>query len=492
VLDRFWRTDDARATLDALGRSMALIEFRPDGTILTANETFLRVMGYTLDEVRGRHHSMFVDAAERESPEYRQFWQKLARGEYEAREFKRIGKGGKDVWIRGSYNPVIGSDGRALKVVKLASDVTAEKLVQIDVQGQLDALNRSQAVISFDLDGKVLTANENFLHVMGYDLNEVRGRHHSMFVEPGYRDSAAYRDFWASLRRGEHQAAQFKRIGKGGREIWLEASYNPIADLNGKPYKVVKVATDISAQAKVLGDLKTLIDRNFGEIEQALDGSTRQASEVAGSVHEATAKIQMMAAGTEELAAAVREIANTMAESQTATEAAQRQAAAADEATRRLNETSKSMGDIVGLIRGIASQINLLALNATIESARAGDAGKGFAVVAGEVKNLARQAANATNQITTEIEKMQSVSDEVVVALDQINASIAQVQTYVSGTAGAVEEQSAVTQNMSADMQAAAGSVAAINDNIVAISGAVGQVGQAVAGTKSAAKVLVR
>ena len=313
-----------------------------------------------------------------------------------------------------------------------------------------------------------------------------------MFVEESYRSSPEYREFWAKLGRGEYQAAQFNRIGKGGRVVWIEASYNPILDLNGKPMKVVKYATDITKQVELLASLKELIDRNFGEIDGAIDRSSTQAELAVVTVNQTAANVQSMAASAEELASSVREIASTMARSKSATDAAFEQTSAADGLTERLVSTSKAMEGIVDLIRNIAGQINLLALNATIESARAGDAGKGFAVVASEVKSLARQASDATNKISSEITGLQTVSSEVVTALGIIRESVGNVQVFVTGTSAAVEEQSVVTQEMSVNMQRTAMNVSAINDNMAEIASAVTQAAEAVNGTKEAARVLAR
>jgi methyl-accepting chemotaxis protein len=232
------------ATVRAIGKSQAVIEFQMDGTILTANDNFLHALGYTLEEIVGRHHSMFVEESYRGSAEYREFWAGLNRGEYQAAEYKRIGKGGKEVWIQASYNPILDSKGKPVKVVKFATDVTTQKLLNADFSGQIAAINKSQAVIEFQMDGTIRTANDNFLDALGYTLGEVQGRHHSMFVEESYAASSEYRAFWAALNRGEYQAAEYLRIGKGGRGVWIQATYNPIFDLNGKPYKVVKFATN--------------------------------------------------------------------------------------------------------------------------------------------------------------------------------------------------------------------------------------------------------
>ncbi|MES1151839.1 MAG: PAS domain S-box protein, partial [Dongia sp.] len=196
---------DIAAKQAALDKSQAIIEFNMDGTIITANANFLAAMGYSLDEIRGKHHSMFVDPAYRDSAEYREFWVKLNRGEFEAAQYKRLGKGGKEVWIEASYNPLM-KNGKPYKVVKYATDVSKQKAVFADLNGKVEAIGRSQAVIEFNLDGTIITANDNFLKTLGYNLDEIKGRHHSMFAEPAFASSAEYREFWAKLNRGEFQA----------------------------------------------------------------------------------------------------------------------------------------------------------------------------------------------------------------------------------------------------------------------------------------------
>jgi methyl-accepting chemotaxis protein len=272
----------ALAQVEAISKSQAVIEFNPDGTIVTANENFLKTLGYSLGEIQGKHHSMFVEPATRESAAYREFWAKLNRGEYQSAEYKRIGKGGKEVWIQASYNPMLDRNGKVSKVIKFATDITADKLGSMEDAGMIAAIGRAQAEIAFNLDGTIITANENFLRTLGYSLGEIQGKHHSMFVEPATRDSAAYREFWASLNRGEYQSAEYRRIGKGGKEVWILASYNPILDEKGKPFKVVKFATDVSEQKLRTADLAgqiAAIGKSQAVIEFNMDGSIITANE---------------------------------------------------------------------------------------------------------------------------------------------------------------------------------------------------------------------
>jgi methyl-accepting chemotaxis protein len=422
---------EAAGKVFAIGRSQAVIEFNLDGTIVTANDNFLGAMGYSLGEIQGQHHRMFVDPVEANGSAYREFWARLNRGEFQAGEFKRFGKGAREIWILATYNPILDEKGKPFKVVKFATDVTAQKTKNGDLEGQITAIGKSQAVIEFNMDGTIIRANDNFLKTLGYALGEVQGRHHRMFVEPVEANSADYREFWAKLNRGEYQAGEFKRVGNGGREVWIQASYNPILDLNGKPYKVVKYASDITAQAL-----------------------TRMRAERARSL------IESVAAGSEEMNASIREISETMVNSRRRAAEAVQSVDSADIQAQRLAAAAQSMEGITELISNITGQINLLALNATIESARAGEAGRGFAVVASEVKGLANQAKGATDKISTEIASLGDISKDVVTSLGSIKNAIEHVNEFVTSTAAAVEEQSTVTSDMSSNMQKAAAELA--------------------------------
>jgi len=443
--------------LNALDRSQAVIHFKPDGTILTANNNFLGAMGYSLAEIQGKHHSMFAVPGYAETAEYQEFWNKLRQGTYQAAEYKRVGKGGKEIWIQASYNPIVDKNGNVIKVVKYATDITDQ-------------------VIEFDLSGNILNANENFTATVGYSLNEIVGKHHSIFVEPEYAKSAEYRDFWGKLGRGEFEADEYKRIGNGGKEIWIQASYNPILDPDGKPFKVVKYATDITEQVNARTEeqrVGALVDENLDKILTAVGDASQQATSASSASGQTSATVQSVASAAEEFQSSAQEIARSMELSRTEVNTAMEEATTADQSTKQLADGAMAMNSIVEVINDIAGQINLLALNATIESARAGDAGKGFAVVASEVKSLANQVAKATTQISSEINGMQTISNDVVERLSGIKSAVEAVESSVTSVAGAVEEQSATTQEITSSMQTAATAVDEINDSLGSLSGAI-------------------
>jgi methyl-accepting chemotaxis protein len=489
----------------ALHRVQAVIEFHLDGTIVHANDNFLQTLGYTLEEIQGKHHAMFVDAGYAQSREYRDFWANLGRGEFEAGQYRRLGKGGREIWIQASYNPVFDSHGRPYKVVKFATDITAQKFQAADFAGQLAAINKSQAVIEFDLEGRILAANENFLAAMGYALDEVRGQHHAMFAEPDYRQSAEYRAFWAKLGRGEYDAGQYKRLGKGGREVWIQASYNPIYDMNGRPFKVVKYATDITAQvrdtlalqqavaqtrevvaAAQAGDLtghiatedksgpiaelcqgiNALVEAMAGIIAQiklAADTIAVGASEIAEGNSDLSVRTEQQAASLEETAVSMKGLTATVRRTaDNARQANQLAGGAVEVATQGgqvvhevvstmslINDSSRRIVDIIGVIDGIAFQTNILALNAAVEAARAGEHGRGFAVVASEIRSLSQRSAEAAKEIKQligdSVEKVRAGTRQVESAgrtMDQIVVSVKRVSDLMADISAAAQQQS--------------------------------------------------
>ncbi|MDR6668182.1 methyl-accepting chemotaxis protein [Rhizobium sp. 1399] len=489
-------TPDSRAIVTALMKSQATIEFDLQGKILNANENFCRVLGYKLSDIVGKHHSIFCEPDYVASAAYREFWRKLGRGEFDAGEYKRIGKDGREVWIQASYNPLM-SGGKPYKIVKLASDVTAIKLRAADAEGKIAALSRAQAVIEFTPDGEILLANDNFLSVMGYRLEEIRGKHHSMFCEPDYVRSEAYKEFWRKLAAGQFVAEEFLRIGKGGKVVWIQASYNPIFDMSGRIFKVVKFATDVTERVRAVDDLATgltalaegdltkrvenpfppALEKVRTDFNAAIDrlGSAMRtvlnnAEAIASGARETKEAADVLSKRTEQQAATVEETAAALDEiTQTVADSAGRAAEAgglvaetkrgaehsgsivrkAVDAMGQIEKSSREISNIIGVIDEIAFQTNLLALNAGVEAARAGEAGKGFAVVAQEVRELAQRSASAAKEIkaliTTSSEHVKSGVDlvgQTGQALERIVAQVGNIDVNVTAIVESSREQS--------------------------------------------------
>lgn len=488
------KQNDQQAILDALNASQAIIEFKPNGEVLTANNNFLSALGYSLDEITGNHHRIFCEKEYVNSPDYSRFWSSLASGIFQAGEFKRINKKGEAVWIQASYNPIKNEKGETVKVVKFASDITAAKLAAIDSKGKIDAINRSNAVIEFHPTGEIITANENFCGAIGYSLSEIQGKHHRMFCEPKYTASPEYEHFWSDLRNGKFQAAEYKRIAKGGREIYIQASYNPIFDDTGKVVKVVKFAVDTTDTVlKRLRNekLSSEINHDLGGVVGQVNMAAEMSNKAAAASTETGAIVNSVAAAAEEMSQSVKDISVNMLNAKNNVEGVFSYAESANKSADDLSSSAAQMNNIVTIIQDIAGQINLLALNATIESARAGEAGRGFAVVASEVKTLASQVSNSTQTIGAEIANMQSVSGEVVKSLSLISSSMNSVLENVASVATAIEQQNAVTVDISQNMQQAVGAVNEISTSLEEINSAFGMVAEASEKVKTDVESLV-
>lgn len=482
--------------MDANSKSQAVIEFNLDGTVITANQNFCDALAYSLSEIVGTHHKLFVTQEYAESSEYRAFWKMLGAGEFQSGEFMRIAKDGREIWIQATYNQILDHSGRPLKIVKFASDITDTKLKSAEESGKLEAISKAQAVIEFDLDGKILDANNNFLQAMGYTLQEVRGKHHSIFVDPVEAKSEDYRQFWEKLRAGQYRSAEYRRIAKSGEDVWIQASYNPILDPLGKPLKMVKYATEVTdrklamnAFSKGLMDLsegdltarlpdtltgdfvvlKDAFNNTMERLEELVVGIlnasediAEETNAIASSSKDLSDRGTRQAATLEETSAAMEEISatvkSTVGNAKTADHSAENASKNAEEggevvasaiaAMQKIEGSTKEIGNIVKVIEGIAFQTNLLALNAGVEAARAGDAGRGFSVVASEVRALAQRSSDSARDINRLIsDSKQQVAEGVDLvnssgeALSKIVESVQEVVVSIADIATASEEQ---------------------------------------------------
>ena len=489
---------NALGILGAIDESYGYVEFELNGNIIHANNNFLSLMEYSMSDIEGKHHGLFVDSVDVDKPEYRQFWAVLNDGKPQNGVFKRITKTGQEVWLQSVYAPVKDEMGRVFKIVNITTDITASSLKAADFAGQLAAIGKSQAVVEYTMDGIILNANENFLTTMGYTAIEIMGKHHRMFADEKYQNSHEYTNFWEQLKKGNYASGEYLQIDSKGNEIWVQASYNPILDLNGNPYKVVKYATDITANKRAIneikrvllkladGDLTTKIKQPFeGEftelggaitefiedlnstilqINLAVGSITTASSEIAQGNMDLSRRTEQQATSLEETASSMEELTSTVRLNSENTKeanglASDASAIAVDggniittvvETMAAINESATKISDIIGVIDGIAFQTNILALNAAVEAARAGEQGRGFAVVASEVRTLAQRSANAAKDIKTlisdsvsKIENGNQLVNQSGDTMSKVVTSIKRVNDIMTDIAAASIEQTA-------------------------------------------------
>jgi len=441
---------NARGVLAAIDASYAFIEFTLDGHVLRANDNFLKTLGYRSEEIVGRHHRQFVDPAYAASPAYAQFWRELGEGRAQSDVFKRLNKAGEELWIQAVYAPVKDEMGRVQKIIKIATDITQTKLRAADFEGQLQAVSKAQAVIEFSLDGRVLSANENFLKTLGYSLNEVQGQHHGLFVDPSYRNSIEYRMFWEKLGRGEFDAGQYKRIGKGGREIWIQATYNPILDISGKPYKVVKYATDITAEVQANQMLRLAVEQAQQVTAAAREGDLAQRIPLegkSGPIEQLCAGVNALMDTTAVIFGDVGRVFAALAAGDLTQRIAREYAGSFDQVKRDANATSEALAAIIADVGRVFSGM------------ANGDLGQRITRDTEGVFDQVKRDANATG------EKLAGIIAEVRSAADALSGAANQVSATAQSLSQAATEQASSVEETTASIEMMSASIAQNSDN---------------------------
>ncbi|WP_419770277.1 MAG: methyl-accepting chemotaxis protein [Candidatus Marinarcus sp.] len=471
---------EQKAQLQAIENNYGVISFRPDGTIIQANKIFLTLLGYERDEVVGKHHRIFCDTAYTNTKEYKIFWDDLNKGLVQTSEFKRIKKTGEAIFIQASYTPVVDNNGKVLEVIKFAQDVTERKLQNLYYTGQLDAISKSQGIIEFDMEGTVINANENFLNVLGYKLNDIVGKKHSMFCEESYKNSNEYKEFWKKLNRGQFDAGEYLRIGKNGKKAWIQATYNPIMGIDNKPIRVVKYATDITERKNKMFE----IEKNVQKLTQSLNNLSASSKlmsegaeitmngsqEVTDSITQINLAVSDVSEKIEDMLASITSIATASSQGERVANEAKAQSKNTTSAMLKLDEESEKIGETIHIITQIAFQTNILSLNAAVEAATAGEAGKGFAVVAQEVRNLASRSDEAAKQITGAISLIQSLVKGSLESMKNIDTTIDEMTSMSSNISNSISEQQNISNKLSSNALEASQSINEITTTMESVS----------------------
>jgi methyl-accepting chemotaxis protein len=452
------KNKEEKAQLNAIDEHFAVISFSPEGIILDVNQNFLDALGYTENEVLGKHHKIFCDSKLVNSKEYSDFWDDLKKGTVQTSEFKRIRKDGHSIFIQASYTPIKDNSGKVYKVIKFAQDVTAKKLEDLYYRGQIQAIGKSQAIIEFDMNGIILNANENFLNAIGYTLEEIKTKHHSIFCEESYKNSNEYKDFWEKLNNGEFESGEFLRIGKNNKKVYIQATYNPIMDIDNKPFKVVKYATDITLRKnmmfniqdnvqklnKSLNHLSNTSNSMSKDAEKSMNGS----QEVSVSIEQMNQAVNDLTEKIESMLSSITSIATAATNGEKIALGAREQSKSTSSAIIKLNQESSKIGETINLITQIAFQTNILSLNAAVEAATAGEAGRGFAVVAAEVRNLATRSNEAAKEITSAIESIQSLVKNSLESINSVDSTIEEISSMSSSISKSILEQKTISNQL--------------------------------------------